>query len=48
MAAKVGHPDKPCDQVSEVALEAYLNEDPHDRVACETACKDNMVMVRVR
>merc|ERR1719428_2397207 len=40
-----GHPDKLCDQVSDAVLDACLKEDPRCKVACETACKDNMVMV---
>lgn len=40
-----GHPDKICDQVSDAILDACLTEDPHSKVACETAVKDNMVMV---
>ena len=40
-----GHPDKLCDQVSDAVLDACLAEDPRSKVACETATKDNMVMV---
>jgi len=40
-----GHPDKLCDQVSDAVLDACLKTDPRSKVACETACKDNMVMV---
>lgn len=40
-----GHPDKVCDQVSDAVLDACLKEDPLSKVACETAVKDNMVMV---
>jgi len=40
-----GHPDKLCDQVSDAVLDACLKEDPKSKVACETAVKDNMVMV---
>merc|ERR1711879_251512 len=40
-----GHPDKLCDQVSDTVLDACLTEDPKSKVACETATKDNMVMV---
>ena len=40
-----GHPDKLCDQVSDAVLDACLAVDPHSKVACETAVKDNMVMV---
>eukprot|EP00510_Aplanochytrium_minuta_P000352 CAMPEP_0184023480 /NCGR_PEP_ID=MMETSP0954-20121128/11393_1 /TAXON_ID=627963 /ORGANISM="Aplanochytrium sp, Strain PBS07" /LENGTH=468 /DNA_ID=CAMNT_0026306387 /DNA_START=49 /DNA_END=1455 /DNA_ORIENTATION=+ len=40
-----GHPDKLCDQVSDSVLDACLATDPMSKVACETAVKDNMVMV---
>jgi S-adenosylmethionine synthetase len=40
-----GHPDKLCDQVSDAVLDACLTEDPKSKVACETATKDNMVMI---
>merc|ERR1711988_498168 len=40
-----GHPDKLCDQVSDAVLDACLTEDPKSKVACESATKDNMVMV---
>mmetsp|Transcript_2952 Transcript_2952/g.3477 ORF Transcript_2952/g.3477 Transcript_2952/m.3477 type:complete len:485 (+) Transcript_2952:28-1482(+) len=40
-----GHPDKLCDQVSDSVLDACLAEDPNSKVACETATKDNMVMI---
>merc|ERR1711871_60017 len=40
-----GHPDELCDQVSDAVLDACLTTDPKSKVACETATKDNMVMV---
>merc|ERR1711865_598271 len=40
-----GHPDKLADQVSDAVLDACLTTDPKSKVACETATKDNMVMV---
>jgi len=40
-----GHPDKLCDQVSDAVLDACLAQDPHSRVACETATKTGMVMI---
>merc|ERR1712028_70989 len=40
-----GHPDKLCDQVSDAVLDTCLRTDPKSKVACETATKDNMVMV---
>merc|ERR1711971_594800 len=33
------------DQVSDAVLDACLKDDPKSKVACETATKDNMVMV---
>ncbi len=40
-----GHPDKLCDQVSDAILDAYLEQDPKSRVACETfACNDQLVI----
>merc|ERR1712119_192382 len=44
-AVNEGHPDKLCDQVSDAVLDACLKEDPKSKVACETATKDNMVMI---
>jgi len=40
-----GHPDKLSDQVSDAILDACLKADPMSKVACESATKDNMVMV---
>merc|ERR1712225_183216 len=40
-----GHPDKLCDQVSDAVLDACLATDPKSKVARESACKDNMVMI---
>ncbi len=40
-----GHPDKVCDQISDAILDAILKEDKKARVACETCCKDNFVLV---
>jgi len=40
-----GHPDKICDQVSDAILDTCLKTDPLSKVACETATKDNMIMV---
>ena len=40
-----GHPDKLADQCSDAVLDACLKQDPYSKVACETATKDNMVMV---
>nr|QWE91268.1 methionine adenosyltransferase [Placidida sp.] len=40
-----GHPDKIADQVSDAVLDACLAQDPHSKVACETATKTGMVMI---
>jgi S-adenosylmethionine synthetase len=40
-----GHPDKLCDAVSDAVLDACLAQDPHSRVACETATKTGFVML---
>jgi len=40
-----GHPDKLCDYISDSVLDACLEQDPNSKVACESACKSNMVMV---
>ncbi|MFC1842391.1 methionine adenosyltransferase [Candidatus Dependentiae bacterium] len=40
-----GHPDKVCDQISDAILDAYLAQDPHARVACETAAGKGIIMV---
>jgi S-adenosylmethionine synthetase len=40
-----GHPDKCSDQISDAVLDACLEADPYSKVACETATKDNMVMI---
>lgn len=34
-----------CDQVSDAVLDAFLEEDPNSKVACETVTKTGMVMV---
>jgi S-adenosylmethionine synthetase len=40
-----GHPDKLCDYISDSVLDALLEQDPNAKVACESACKSNMIMV---
>ena len=40
-----GHPDKLCDQVSDAVLDAMLEQDPHSRVACETAVTTGLVLI---
>ena len=40
-----GHPDKVCDFISDSVLDACLEQDPTSRVACETLCKSDTVVV---
>ncbi|MBK0348819.1 methionine adenosyltransferase [Aerococcaceae bacterium zg-ZJ1578] len=40
-----GHPDKIADQISDAILDAILEQDPHARVACETAVNTGLVLV---
>ena len=40
-----GHPDKVCDRISDAVLDAFLAEDPHSRVACETFATTDRVVV---
>jgi S-adenosylmethionine synthetase len=40
-----GHPDKLCDQVSDLVLDAFLERDPRARVACETLAMDGKLVV---
>ena len=40
-----GHPDKVCDKVSDAILDAALEQDPHSRVACETATTTDYILV---
>jgi S-adenosylmethionine synthetase len=40
-----GHPDKVCDRISDVVLDAYLAADPQARVACETLATTNHVTI---
>ncbi|HKW71844.1 MAG TPA: methionine adenosyltransferase [Candidatus Dormibacteraeota bacterium] len=40
-----GHPDKVCDQVSDAVLDGMLGQDPHARVACETAITKGLCVV---
>jgi S-adenosylmethionine synthetase len=40
-----GHPDKICDQISDMILDMYLRENPEARVAVETLATTNRVIV---
>ncbi len=40
-----GHPDKVCDQISDAVLDAHLAGDASSRVACETLCATNLIVM---
>ena len=40
-----GHPDKVCDRISDAILDACLTQDPASRVACETLCTTDLVVI---
>ena len=40
-----GHPDKVCDRISDAIVDAFLTEDPTARVAVETLCTTNFVVI---
>ena len=40
-----GHPDKVCDQISDAILDACLAQDPESRVACETLCTTDLIVI---
>ncbi len=40
-----GHPDKVCDRISDAVVDAFLGADPHARVACETLCTTNLIVL---
>ena len=40
-----GHPDKVCDYISDSILDACLEQDRQSRVACETLCKSDTVVI---
>jgi S-adenosylmethionine synthetase len=40
-----GHPDKLADQISDSILDAILSQDPKARVAAETLCSDNLIVL---
>ena len=39
------HPDKVCDQISDAIVDAYLAQDPHSKVACETLVTTHKVVL---
>jgi S-adenosylmethionine synthetase len=40
-----GHPDKVCDQISDLLVDAYLSKDPYSRLAIETFATTNTVII---
>ncbi|MFN8709449.1 MAG: S-adenosylmethionine synthetase N-terminal domain-containing protein, partial [Planctomyces sp.] len=44
-SVSMGHPDKVSDQVSDGILDAILEQDPMSRVACETLCTTDLVVL---
>jgi len=40
-----GHPDKVSDRISDAVVDLYLGADPHSRVACETLCTTNRIVI---
>jgi S-adenosylmethionine synthetase len=40
-----GHPDKVCDRISDTILDAFLTDDPQSRVAVETLCTTNFIVL---
>ncbi len=44
-SVSAGHPDKVSDQISDAILDALFAQDPASRVACETLCTTNLVVV---
>ena len=44
-SVSMGHPDKVADQISDGVLDALLAGDPHSRVACETLCTTDLVVL---
>src|SRR5947207_629265 len=41
----IGHPDKLADQISDAILDAYLEQDPKAKVACETMITPDSVIL---
>jgi S-adenosylmethionine synthetase len=44
-SVSMGHPDKVSDQISDGILDAMLEQDPLSRVACETLCTTDLVVL---
>lgn len=44
-AVGIGHPDKICDQISDLILDRYLTIDPDAKVACEVLAANRMIVI---
>ena len=44
-SVSMGHPDKVADQISDGVLDALLAQDPRSRVACETLCTTDLIVL---
>jgi S-adenosylmethionine synthetase len=44
-SVSMGHPDKVADQISDGVLDSLLAQDPRSRVACETLCTTDLVVL---
>ncbi|MCA9042189.1 MAG: methionine adenosyltransferase [Planctomycetaceae bacterium] len=44
-SVSMGHPDKLSDQISDGVLDALLAQDPYSRVACETLCSTDLIVL---
>ncbi len=44
-SVSAGHPDKVSDAISDSILDACLAQDPTSRVACETLCTTNLIVI---
>ena len=40
-----GHPDKICDRISDAVVDKFLGADPLSRVAVETLCTKNQIVL---
>jgi S-adenosylmethionine synthetase len=44
-SVSAGHPDKDSDRISDAVVDAFLALDPYARVACETLCTTNRIVI---
>jgi S-adenosylmethionine synthetase len=40
-----GHPDKICDQIADLILDACLKQDKNSRVACEVLASNRLIVI---